>query len=94
MSQETDDHSDNPYRPRKLNVRDPLHDLQLLRDIAGQAYETVTHPGQWFGQSAPAASTPHPAVDKQQAQQHQVPHLVQPPRMYMHNLHSTRSPSS
>nr|WP_045739294.1 hypothetical protein [Xanthomonas sp. MUS 060] len=37
MSQETDDqddHSDNPYRPRKLKVRDPLHDLQLLRDMA------------------------------------------------------------
>ncbi|WP_196297472.1 hypothetical protein [Xanthomonas albilineans] len=37
MSQDTDDqedHSDNPYRPRKLKVRDPLHDLQLLRDMA------------------------------------------------------------
>lgn len=26
--------SGNPYRPRKLQVRDPLHDLQLLRDLA------------------------------------------------------------
>ncbi len=25
--------SGNPYRPRKLQVRDPLHDLQLLRDL-------------------------------------------------------------
>ncbi|WP_045737720.1 hypothetical protein [Xanthomonas sp. MUS 060] len=34
MSQDTDDHSDNPYRPRKFKVRDPLHDAQLLRDMA------------------------------------------------------------
>nr|WP_045737937.1 hypothetical protein [Xanthomonas sp. MUS 060] len=37
MSQDTDDHddhSDNLYRPRKLKVRDRLHDLQLLRDMA------------------------------------------------------------
>ncbi|WP_045728710.1 hypothetical protein [Xanthomonas sp. GPE 39] len=36
MSQDTDDHedhSDNPYRPRKFKVRDLLHDAQLLRDM-------------------------------------------------------------
>ncbi len=53
--------------------------INVAEHAAGQAYETVTHPGQWFGQSAPAASTPHPAVDRQQAQQHQAPHLVQSP---------------
>uniref|UniRef100_UPI000ABFA0F6 hypothetical protein n=1 Tax=Xanthomonas sp. MUS 060 TaxID=1588031 RepID=UPI000ABFA0F6 len=29
--------------------------INLAEHAAGQAYETVTHPGQWFGQSAPAA---------------------------------------
>nr|WP_308005827.1 XVIPCD domain-containing protein [Xanthomonas albilineans] len=55
--------------------------INAVEHAAGQAYETVTHPGQWFGQSAPVASTPHPAVDRHQApqaQQHQAPHLVQP----------------
>jgi len=36
MSQDTDDHdghSDNPYFPRKRKMPDPLHDLQLLRDV-------------------------------------------------------------
>jgi len=35
MSQDTDDHddhSDTPYRPRKRKMPDPLHDLQRLRD--------------------------------------------------------------
>ena len=45
--------------------------INAAEHAAGQAYETLTHPGQWFGQSTPAASTPHPAVDRQHAQQHQ-----------------------
>jgi hypothetical protein len=47
--------------------------INAAEHAAGQAYETLTHPGQWFGQSTPAASTPHPAVDRQHAQQHQTP---------------------
>ncbi|MFN6506813.1 hypothetical protein [Xanthomonas translucens] len=34
MSRDTNDHSDNPYRPRARTVRDPHHDAQLLRDVA------------------------------------------------------------
>ncbi|CTP89474.1 hypothetical protein XTPLMG728_2246 [Xanthomonas translucens pv. poae] len=34
MSRDTNDHSDNPYRPRTRAVRDPHHDAQLLRDVA------------------------------------------------------------
>ena len=30
---EAHDRSENPCRPRKLRARDPLHDLQLLRDL-------------------------------------------------------------
>ncbi|WP_196297473.1 hypothetical protein [Xanthomonas albilineans] len=81
MSQDTDDqedHSDNPYRPRKLKVRDPLHDLQLLRDMAiinarvraelgplppgGLPVEPKRKPAPWPYRPA-AASAPHPPED-------------------------------
>ncbi|WP_230598513.1 hypothetical protein [Xanthomonas albilineans] len=88
MSQDTDDQddqSDNPYRPRKLKVRDPLHDLQLLRDMAiinarvraelgplppgGLPVEPKRKPAPWPYLPA-AASAPHPAEDDPMKLQH------------------------
>ena len=34
MSRETNEYSENPYRPRTRAARDPHHDAQLLRDVA------------------------------------------------------------
>ncbi|WP_196298235.1 hypothetical protein [Xanthomonas albilineans] len=88
MSQDTDDqddHSDNPYRPRTLKVRDPLHDLQLLRDMAiinarvraelgplppgGLPVEPKRKPAPWPFQST-AASAPHSPEDDPMKLQH------------------------
>ncbi|WP_196297144.1 hypothetical protein [Xanthomonas albilineans] len=88
MSQDTDDQDDqseNPYRPRKLKVRDPLHDLQLLRDMAiinarvraelgplppgGLPVEPKRKPAPWPYLPA-AASAPHPAEDDPMKLQH------------------------
>ncbi|WP_196298232.1 hypothetical protein [Xanthomonas albilineans] len=88
MSQDTDDqddHSDNPYRPRKLKVRDPLHDLQLLRDMAiinarvraelgplppgGLPVEPKRKPAPWPYRPA-AASATHPPEDDPMKLQH------------------------
>ncbi|WP_216654588.1 hypothetical protein WCN79_15995 [Xanthomonas axonopodis pv. vasculorum] len=75
---DSDNDNDNPYRPRKLKVRDPLHDLQLLRDMAiinarvraelgplppgGLPVEPKRKPAPWPSQST-AASATHPPED-------------------------------
>ncbi|WP_196297218.1 hypothetical protein [Xanthomonas albilineans] len=96
MSQDTDDqedHSDNPYRPRKLKVRDPLHDLQLLRDMAiinarvraelgplppgGLPVEPKRKPAPWPFQST-AASAPHSPEDDPMKLQHLAATAIMP----------------
>ncbi|WP_430523493.1 hypothetical protein, partial [Xanthomonas albilineans] len=73
------------YRPRKLKVRDPLHDLQLLRDMAiinarvraelgplppgGLPVEPKRKPAPWPFQST-AASAPHSPEDDPMKLQH------------------------
>ncbi|WP_196298219.1 hypothetical protein [Xanthomonas albilineans] len=96
MSQDTDDQDDqseNPYRPRKLKVRDPLHDLQLLRDMAiinarvraelgplppgGLPVEPKHKPAPWPFQST-AASVPHPPEDDPMKLQHLAATAIMP----------------
>ncbi|WP_235429750.1 XVIPCD domain-containing protein [Xanthomonas sp. GPE 39] len=76
--------AEHAYDAGRQTVERGIH---AVEHAGGQAYETVTHPGQWFGQSTPAAPTP-------QAQQHQAPHLVQPPtqRHAPPPQHSTAAP--
>ncbi|CBA15585.1 hypothetical protein [Xanthomonas albilineans] len=99
MSQDTDDQddqddqSDNPYRPRKLKVRDPLHDLQLLRDMAiinarvraelgplppgGLPVEPKRKPAPWPYRPA-AASATHPPEDDPMKLQHLAATAIMP----------------
>ncbi|WP_152624817.1 hypothetical protein [Xanthomonas sp. GPE 39] len=47
--------AEHAYDAGRQTVERGIH---AVEHAGGQAYETVTHPGQWFGQSTPAASLP------------------------------------
>jgi len=92
MSQDTDDHddhSDNPYRPRKRKVPDPLHDLQLLRDVEIINAQVRAELGPLPPGGLPVEPKRKPAPRPSLPAAVSAPHSVEDDPMKLHHLAAT-----